>query len=72
MLLLAIGIGADIVHCHLKLRPSNLGPPANLLINQGVQVSGHTARALQGRVQTSDQMITGLVLYQLHHTIKSR
>ena len=40
----------------------NGGPPADLLINQGVRdnVSGHTTRAPPGRVQTDNQTVPAL------------
>ena len=40
----------------------NGGPPANLLINQGVRdnVSGHTTRAPPGRVRTDNQTLLSL------------
>ena len=40
----------------------NGGPPANLLINQGVRdnVSGHTTRAPPGRVRTDNQTVPAL------------
>ena len=42
-----------------KSRAQNGGPPANLLINQGVRdnVSGHTTRAPPGRVRTDNQLV---------------
>ena len=40
----------------------NGGPPADLLINQGVRdnVSGHTTRAPPGRVRTDNLTVTAL------------
>ena len=48
------------IHGLLKIK--NGGPPADLLINQGVRenVSGHTTRAPPGRVRTDHQTVPAL------------
>ena len=54
------------------LSSKNLGPPANLLTNQGVRdrsLRPHRKGAAQGRNRTRNQTITSRARYQLHHAI---
>ena len=53
---------------------SNGGPPADLLINQGVRdnVSGHTTRAPPGRVRTDNQTVPALCHFLLNTARVSR
>ena len=54
--------GAGNIDAKGALTPKNGGPPADLLINQGVRdnVSGHTTRAQPGRVRIDNQTVPAL------------